>query len=105
MPEDKHQGVSSESAAGRKQEAQENGSPQQNPHESVSGESAQQLPQETGSDMVVEDFKGGSRLGELEVAPGFDPTRAVNEGTPARFLTDEFTSLRSADELAPIPFS
>jgi V8-like Glu-specific endopeptidase len=102
MPEDKHKAVDSESAGGRRRETQDARSAQQNPHEPSSGEGREEYPSERqGTETVAADFQGETSSGEIEQVPGFNPAKAMTEGSPVSIVTDEFTSLRSADELAP----
>lgn len=106
MAQDKHQRVSStgKSQEGRGRNEGDDGGTADDPHKTVtsggdeSGEAGEPPDQQ---ESVAEDFKGDMPRGELEEVAGFDPTNALTEGQPTLIITDEMTSLRSADELVP----
>ncbi|MGB8690336.1 MAG: serine protease [Microcoleus sp.] len=83
-------------------------------HESVSSESIQNTEaegdqgvssepesQETADDLFVAEFAGTSGIGEIESVTGFDPARALREGTEAQEvpITKELEALQDAATL------
>jgi glutamyl endopeptidase len=97
MAKNPHESVSSGAQKGRGQEGPSEQGLQKNPHESVAGEAAEPTA-DTANDQVTADFVGEPKTGELEFLPSFDPSRALSEGTPHQFVTDELAELRPAEE-------
>jgi glutamyl endopeptidase len=96
MARSPHESVSSgaTTAQGNEVPGQQN---EQDPHESVSGEGAETA--EIGAaDQAASDFQGDPKTGELEFVSEFDPSRALSEGLPLAFLTEELTSLAPAEQ-------
>jgi glutamyl endopeptidase len=98
MAQGPHESVSSGTAKDQGGERPQPGEGQKNLHESVSGESTGMPPEDAGHDEVTADYQGEAKTGELEFVPEFDPTNALSEGLQNRFVTEEFTSLRPAEE-------
>lgn len=83
-----HESVSSESIQNTEAEG----------HQAVSSESGSQ---KTAEDLFVPDFPGTSSKGEIESVAGFDPTRALLEGTQGEevAITKELEALPDAATL------
>ena len=69
-----------------------------NPHEPITGDAGEAGPPENGTDQIAADFSGDPKGGELEFLEGFDPARALTEGSGAQFVPEAFTDLRPAEE-------
>lgn len=68
------------------------------PHSPVSSEgggegTAGEAAAVVTADQVAESFDGEPKKGEFESLEGFDPQRALNEGSPYGFITDELLEL------------
>lgn len=87
MTREKHESVSS-GATGAQKEVEQGG----NLYESVSSEGESVL-EKAGEDVTADQFEGKCDTGEIELVAGFDAQRALGEGMPYQFLTDEYTSL------------
>lgn len=96
----KHESVGSEQPSGGQTPPPAGGgtgAPGGDLHEAVGGVGTEAEVQVPPRDEVAEEFTGAPPSGELEGLAGFDPMRALNEGMPLQFATEELEELRPAE--------